>query len=352
MGKHFPVIVVVLLLVGIPAWGAGGAGNAFDDWLAFAGETRSSAVNLDGPAGSWLAQAAGGEATSGEEAVTAAPPGKAPPLPLHTIEGVGGCLATPVAYLVNPGPEGTIFGMPAVSFTYLNTSTTKSLQVFAVTQTFLRRIEFGYAIARFDLGTWPKAVKKILGARVRRHEVYLHHFNLRGLVVEENSFNLPFPAVTAGVHFKINNGIDGIDEQCGGAPTALGYRRDCGIDYTLTLSKTIILGRPFIFSVGMRNSTASNTGFTGFTRSCNTTVEANAICLLTDWFALAYEFRQKEDPYIHAPGVCGKEGNWHTLCFALILSDRLTLAGGWACLGEVGNSDVPGAWGFQLKYEF
>ena len=44
----------------------------------------------------------------------AAPPEKAPPLPVHTIEGVGGGGITPMAYLVNPGDECHVFGKPAV----------------------------------------------------------------------------------------------------------------------------------------------------------------------------------------------------------------------------------------------
>ena len=35
----------------------------------------------------------------------AAPVEKGPPLPLHTIDGVGGVVITPIAYLVNPGAE-------------------------------------------------------------------------------------------------------------------------------------------------------------------------------------------------------------------------------------------------------
>ena len=36
-----------------------------------------------------------------------------PPLPVHTTEGYGGGAITPTAYLVNPGPKGQVFGLPA-----------------------------------------------------------------------------------------------------------------------------------------------------------------------------------------------------------------------------------------------
>lgn len=42
----------------------------------------------------------------------------APPLPCHTIEGVGGGAITPMAYLVNPEPEGAVFGKPAFAVSY------------------------------------------------------------------------------------------------------------------------------------------------------------------------------------------------------------------------------------------
>ena len=38
---------------------------------------------------------------------------KGPPLPFHVIEGYGGGGITPIAYLVNPGPEGCFWGKPA-----------------------------------------------------------------------------------------------------------------------------------------------------------------------------------------------------------------------------------------------
>ena len=350
MREYCGFMVGVLLLVSIPVAAAEGPNQA---WSARGGGSQDVTANVGESTRNWLAQLGDEDQPAPKETAAPTSPTKSPPLPLHTIEGVGGCLVVPVAYLVNPGPEGTVVGMPAASFTYINTSTSKSLQAFAVTQTFLRRIEIGYALDRFDLGTWPKAVQKNLGRRVRRHDVYLHNFNVRGMLIEENSWDQPWlPAVTAGVHFKHNTGMRSIDGNTGGAPTSLGFARTNGIDYTLTLSKTVMLGRPFIFTGGMRNSQASHVGLLGFADSCATTVEGSVICLLTDWLAMAYEFRQKENPYNRSPGLVGKEGNWHTICFGLILSDRLTVAGGWARMGELANSDVDGAWGFQIKYEF
>ena len=75
-----------------------------------------------GPAsGSWLADMAKlGDQAPQAGAAEGAAPQKPPPLPVHNLEGVGGIVAMPTAYLVNPGPEGTKIGLPAASLLYLN----------------------------------------------------------------------------------------------------------------------------------------------------------------------------------------------------------------------------------------
>jgi len=291
------------------------------------------------------------DAAAAEDAPAA--PGKLPPLPLHTIEGVGGVLITPTAYLVNPGPEGTKIGLPTASITYVNLGK-KSIQAFAVTQTFFRRFEIGYAINRFDLGTLGDAVKKALGASIRE-DVYLHHFNFRALLIEEDSFGLPLPAITAGAHLKINSGISSINNELGGALESIGYDSPCGVDFTLTASKTfakLAFGRPVIVSVGMRNSRASQIGYLGFADHCATTVEGNVICLLTDRLVLAYEFRQKTNPYDKIDGLIGSEDNWHTIALGYVVNNHLTISGGYGRFGTVFNSTEDCGWAIQIKYEF
>ena len=287
------------------------------------------------------------------------PPGDGPPLPLHTIEGVGGGLAVPMAYLVNRGPEGTVIGMPAVSITYLNTSKRKDLTVIAITQTFWRRIEVGYALSRFHLGNLPYTIWKVSGglASTSRGDLLLHNFNARGLLIEENTFGNWCPSVVAGVQVKYNSDMRRFNDDLGGLPAFLGFDKSNGIDYVLTASKTIppdTFGLPpIILTLGMRNSQASNMGLTGFGKDNSTTVECDIAVVLTENFAVAYEFRQKEDPYISDPtGIFDKEEDLHAIRAAWIINDRLTLAGGIAYLGNVANTNVPLAWGLQLKYEF
>ena len=308
--------------------------------------------------GTWLAmgeELAAAEAPAAEEPMAAeAPAGDGPPLPLHTIEGVGGALVVPMAYLVNPGPEGTIVGKPAVSSTFLMLGN-KTLLSLAISETLFRRIELSYAFNRFGLGSLPEAVEKKTGVQIHRGEVYLHHFNIRGLVIEENSFGLPLPAVVIGAQFKVNGGIMSIDDTLGGALTSIGLEKSNGVDFTLHMSKmfpTLAFGRPLILTFGVRNSKASNIGYTGFGDKCRTTIECDVACLVTDRIAVGYEYRQKDNPYDTVSGIMGDEDDWHAIRAAYIVDDHFTIAGGWAYLGPVGNHFADCAWGVQLKYEF
>ena len=325
----------------------------------------SSAVLADAPEGSWLAQAekAAAKAEVKAKDVAAAPKGDGPPLPLHTIEGVGGALTVPMAYLVNPGPEGTVIGKPAVSATFLSLGT-KNLTSFAVTETLFRRIELGFAVGRFDIGNLGHVAKKVTNDMIslNRRDVWLNHFNVRGLLIEENTkiFGIPMPAVVAGIQMKYNCTVQSLDHDTKvlfpqGAFSMIGLERSNGIDYVLTVSKMIpgiLFGRPLILTAGVRNSQASNFGFTGFGDACHTTVEADVATLITDWLAVGYEFRQRTDPYDKFSPLHKGESNLHAIRAAVILSDQLTLAAGWACMGNVANDRVDCAWGIQVKYEF
>ena len=89
--------------------------------------------------------------TGGETAASSEPA----PLPVHTIEGVGGGGITPMAYLVNAGDEEHVFGPLAVSSSYVNLGA-KNLTALVVTDTLFQNIEIGYAANRLGLGTLPR----------------------------------------------------------------------------------------------------------------------------------------------------------------------------------------------------
>jgi hypothetical protein len=67
---------------------------------------------------------------------------------------------------------------------------------------------------------------------------------------------------------------------------------------------------------------------------------------------LAYEFRQKPDPYGQIPGLIGDEDHWHGFDAAVILSEHATFCAGYGIFGTCCNTEANGVWWLQLKYEF
>ncbi|MEI7837163.1 MAG: DUF3034 family protein [Planctomycetota bacterium] len=300
----------------------------------------------------WAADEAAVSAPAKE---TPAPEVKGPPLPFHTIEGYGGGAITPMAYLVNPGKKSDTVGMPSLSFTNV-VAGKKNLQAISVSETLWKRIELSYAVDRFGIGTLDDDIHQATGVDIKRDEVYLHNFNIRGLLVEENSFGLPLPAVTAGVHFKVNDGIADVNHRLAGALDSIGYDKASGVDYTLTASKTfaneLTFKRPLIVTGGLRSSAASQLGLLGFGHERAITFEGSVVYLPTDWLLVGYEFRQKSNPYDRIPGLIGDEDNWHSFCASWLISKNMTLVGGWGIFGNLANTREDGAWFLQLKWEF
>lgn len=285
------------------------------------------------------------------------PPGfeKGPPLPFHTIEGYGGGAITPMAYLVNAGPKDAVFSLPSVAFSYVNLGS-KNLEAFTISETLFGRIELSYGADRFGTGNLRKNILNATHVDVERDDVWLHTFSIRGLLVEENSFGLNWlPAFTVGAHLKYNDGIASINQKLGGALTGIGYRRDYGADFTATATKMFaktLFDRPLIVSAGLRVSDAANLGFLGFADKWSPTFEGNVAYLPTDWLLVAYEFRQKSDPYNTIPGLINGEDNWHAIDVSWIINKNATLVGGYGVFGKLADSRADAAWWLQLKFEF
>lgn len=278
------------------------------------------------------------------------------PLPSHTVEGYGGGAITPVAYLVNRGKAGTIFGRPAVSVANIIAGQ-KNVQAFTVTETLLRRLELGYGLDRVDLGTLPGDIEDVTGIDIESQHLCMHNFNGRLLLLDETAFATPYwPSLTGGAHFKFNDSIDDIDDRLHGGLSALGYDKPYGTDFTLTMSKTLIhpitFNRPLFLTVGMRNSSAAQLGVLGFAQGRHTTVESGVGYLLTKHILVNYEFRQKNSPYAEFPGLIGPEDNWHAVGVSIMLNDHLMVNAGWAALGTLANTVENGAWYLQMKYDF
>lgn len=284
-----------------------------------------------------------------------APAVKGPPLPFHTIEGYGGGAITPMAYLVNPGPKGAIFGLPSGSFSNVIMGK-KNLQALSITETLFQRIEIGYALDRFGVGTLQDAIRDATTVDIG-NDVYMHNWNIRGQLLEENAFGLKFlPALTAGAQFKYNQDIKNINNKLGGALSGIGYEKDNGVDYTLTASKAIVhdftFNRPLIVTAGLRNSNASNLGFLGFGNERLFSFEGSVAYVPFDWLLIAYEFRQKRNQYHDIPGLVGPEDNWNAIDVSWIINKNATLVAGWGAFGNMVNTKEDGAWWLQFKYEF
>jgi hypothetical protein len=93
-------------------------------------------------------------------------------------------------------------------------------------------------------------------------------------------------------------------------------------------------------------------GYLGFGDTYRMTGEGSVVYLITDWLAVAYEYRQKKNPYDTLGTLVGKEGAWQAVDVAFLINPHLTFAVGWLCAGNVANGRADNGWGFQIKYEF
>lgn len=301
----------------------------------------------------------------------AAPPAdeKGPPLPFITIEGTGGGAFTPMAYLVNPAGECDVWGKPSVATDFIGLGR-KNLTSMMITENLLGRVEFGLAADRLGLGTLPYDINRTVAASaadipVNNSDVWLYNFNVRGLLVKENSGDTQWiPAVTLGADLKYNADINNINQELSGALTQIGYNHDTSVDFTLTATKTLgkaFFGKPLILTAGLRESQGADLGFLGFADKYTASFEGSIAILPCDRLLLAYEFRQKTSPYgtigpggtVDVPNLLiGEENNWHGFDIGYIISKHTTLVGGFGIFGNLANTTANDAWYLQLKYEF
>lgn len=337
---HF--LAAIVILAGMVLFsGPAGAAAPDESWLA-AGDRmarKDASANAAGPA------------------EVAAPSRRMPPQRLHTLEGVGGGWIVPTAYLANPEPKYlNIFGMPAVSVSFLGWPGNKNMLSFAVSETLFGRVELSYALNRFDMGNLAHVVRRTINNSLRDRGVWLHHMSVRGLLIEEDSFGLPLPALTAGVHFKCNSTIKHLNGRLGIPLDAIGYERSNGVEFTLTASKTIDI-KPLprtVVTVGMRNSDASNIGILGFGDHRKTTIEVGVQVFVLDNVVLSYEFRRKEQQFSGPPvsGMLRGEENWHAFGVGWHVTENLSVNFAVLCMGNVANMRDATAPAIQVRWAF
>jgi len=272
---------------------------------------------------------------------------EAPPLPLHSIEGVGGVFCTSSAYLVNPGPEGEVFGLPSVGAAYVDLGHGRTIQALTFTETLWGRVELGYGWDHMSLGGLPGVIHFF----VNEEAVDLHNFNVRVALVKEGDL---MPALTAGVHYKRNEDIGGIDNDLMGALSLIGIKDNDGWDFTLYAGKTIkSLPRPVMVNVGLRSTQAAQIGLLGFTDDRDIVPEGNVVVLLTDKLGVGAEYRKMPDNFSNAlrPLIKGQQ-DWWTLCACYVASKNFTIAGGYGHMGDVLNHKANNVWALKCKWEF
>ena len=278
-------------------------------------------------------------------ATPAAKSEKPPPLPLHQIEGNGGIFATLSAYIVNPPRNGEPIGRPSVGFAYVNLGHEVNLEALTLTESPFSRLELGYGWDHLGLGDLPLALRNFGLVNYRQDEVQLHNFNARFQILKEGEFDQKWiPALTAGVHYKYNDGISEVRNEVAKDAGAdllgnAGLSRKQGVDYTLYASKLFKqLPRPVLLELGGRATEGVWEGLGGFTDSYNFLFEGNVVVFVTDNFALAAEYKQQPRDYQPIGNLVQKEGDWWTIDAAYVVNKHLTLAVGYGHFGNVLNS--------------
>jgi hypothetical protein len=275
------------------------------------------------------------------------------PLPLHEIGGSGGLFSTLSAYLVNPPRNGEPVGRPAVSFGYMDIGYGRDLAVLAVTETPWKRLELGFGYDYLNLGDLPTQIKAMGGATINEN-LALYNANARLQILKEDEFGQKWlPALTAGVHYKYNDGATEINDQLGGKLSAIGLSEAEGVDFTLYGTKLLtFLPRPVVVSLGGRATTSAEIGLLGFTDSYSFVFEGNVAVLLTKRIIVAAEYKEIPDNFTPIPGLIGAPNNWWTLAATYVVNPHMTVAVGYGHFGMVANHNANCVLGISTKWEF
>jgi hypothetical protein len=288
------------------------------------------------------------------QTTAAKPDDKGPPLPLHQIEGNGGIFATLSAYIVNPPRNGEPIGRPSVGFAYVNLGHEQNLEALTITESPLKRLELGYGWNHLGLGDLPLALRNAGIVNYHQDQVQLHNFNARFQILKEGEFDQKWiPALTAGGHYKYNDGISEVNSETGGALANAGIKNHDGADFTLYASKLFTqLPRPVLLELGGRATRGVWNGLGGFTDNYNFVFEGNVVVFITGSLALAAEYKQMPSDYRPIGDLVRSAGDWWTVDAAYVVNKHLTLAVGYGHFGNVLNHEANGVWGITTKWEF
>jgi hypothetical protein len=274
------------------------------------------------------------------------------PLPLHEIEGNGGVFSTLSAYLVNPPRNGELVGRPSIGFGYVNMGHGRDLVALTLTETPWQRLELGFGYDLLNLGDLPSDIVKSGGPKIG-DTLGMYNANARLQLLKEGEFGQKWlPAITAGAHYKYNDGVDEIDHRLGGGLSQIGLSGDDGVDFTLYGSKMLtFLPRPVLINLGGRATKSAEIGLLGFTDDYSFVFEGSIVVLVTDKLLLAAEFKQQPSEFTATP-LIGAPDHWWTIDAGYVITPHMTVAVGYGHFGTVANHEANGVWGITTKWEF
>jgi hypothetical protein len=181
----------------------------------------------------------------------------------------------------------------------------------------------------------------------------MYNANARLQILQEGEFGQKWlPAITAGIHYKYNDGVSRINNQLGGALDAIGLSNNEGLDFTLYASKMLtFLPRPVLVNLGGRATKSAEIGLLGFTDRYSFVFEGSVVVLLTDQFMVAAEYKQQPGEFTPTP-LIGKPSDWWTIDAGYVVNSHMTVAVGYGHFGTVANHTANGVWGITIKWEF
>jgi len=282
--------------------------------------------------------------------------------PLMDFEGVGGGGILPGAYLVNPPQEGQWVGKPAITqWSAIGGGSDLLTQGFAFT--LFNRLEVGYMFEHFDCSRIRDDLRdeSIRSAALGLKEmdggedtIYMHVFHIKALLFKESKL---FPAFAIGAEFKFNDTIDDINKNLGGALSTIGYDTDHGVDFDISISKTIpkFVPYPLMIHSNIRFTKAVQTGLLGFSDDYKPNFEIGFDIIPQPNFMLGFEYRMKPDEYSSMASVLKdftfKEDDLWDIHFGYLFDKHLSLALAFASYGNVANQDV-NYFVANIKYDF
>jgi len=338
-----PTIITSLAFASALAWTAAAADPATGS---------SSTSSTSPPAPNQPPAAADQSSASAPDNEATAAPEKPMPLPLHEIEGNGGVFSTLSAYLVNPPRNGEPLGRPSIGFGYIDLGYGRDLVALTVTETPWKRLELGFGYDYLNVGDLPTAIAAQRGPQIDDN-LGLYNANARLEILREGEFGQKWlPAITAGIHYKYNDGINNINSQLHGGLSAIGLSDNQGVDFTLFGSKLLtFLPRPVLVNLGGRATKSVEIGLLGFTDEYSFVFEGSVVVLLTEQLMVAAEYKQQPSGFTQTP-LIGAPGDWWTVDAGYVITPHMTVAAGFGHFGTVANHTANSVWGLTTKYEF